>query len=124
MKSTNAPYAHLTSHTRRDRHHGFYGKTPTDLKSEIGNRSGQECEQIYSGKPVERYLARFILLMPVNKREKLNGHDAGHPRCGWGDVLLGSVILTQIIRVSVSSWQLDFFLERPLVSSEATAFSL
>lgn len=66
---------------------------------------------------VAKGLSKFIA------REKLNGHDAGHPRCGWGDVSLRNVILTRITRVSVASWQPELFLEHPLVPSEATASS-
>ncbi|KAF9649965.1 hypothetical protein BDM02DRAFT_3112728 [Thelephora ganbajun] len=54
-------------------------------------------------------------------REKLNGHDGGHPRCNWGDVSLENVFLTRMVHVSPASWQPEIFVERPSVALHAAA---
>ena len=57
------------------------------------------------------------------QREKLKGHDASHPSCGWGDMSLKNVFLKRIVRVSTASWQPEILLEQQPVVSHAEASS-
>ena len=61
--------------------------------------------------------------MRLQQREKLNGHDNGHPQCSWGDLSLENVILTRIVRVSAASWQPELWVERQSVPSKVESLS-
>ena len=96
-----------------DQHRGLQGKTPTNFKNEVSCRCCQKFEEIHGGELTGRYASNFLLTQ--SQREKQNGHDAGHPRCEWGDVSLKNVFLARLVRVSVASWQPEIFVERPSV---------
>ena len=65
-----------------------------------------------------------LSLMRLHQREKMNGHDGGHPRCSWGDTSLENVFLNRIVRVSAASWQPEICVELPSVPSQVATSPL